>query len=144
MLVFPEDLKSLQKAFGNFLRLENTAGGGGGGGVVLFILWCQLPHSEGMKGLSLSFLLVFSSPRSAVMVGGRMRSQAGCGACGTGRTSVTFSQGERAEGFPELREQMTLPSAAGCAWPPPTPSRALCTLAGHRAVRFQKKQASEG
>lgn len=72
MLVFPEGLENLQKAFGNFSRIENMAGGAGGGGVVIFSPWCQLPHSKGMKGLRLSFLLVFSSPRSVVMVGGRM------------------------------------------------------------------------
>lgn len=71
MLVFPEGLENLQKAFGKFSRIENTAGGPEGG-VVIFSPWCQLPHSKGMKGLRLSFLLVFSSPRSVVMVGGRM------------------------------------------------------------------------
>ena len=55
MLALPEGLENLQKAFGNFLRIENTAGVGGG--VVVFSLWCQLPHSKGMKGLRLSFLL---------------------------------------------------------------------------------------
>ena len=74
MLALPEGLENLQKAFGNFLRIENTAGVGGG--VVVFSLWCQLPHSKGMKGLRLSFLLVFSLG-SVVMVGGRMRSQTG-------------------------------------------------------------------
>lgn len=33
MLVFPEGLENLQKAFGNFSRIENMAGGAGGG-------WC--------------------------------------------------------------------------------------------------------
>lgn len=75
MLVLPEGLENLQKAFGNFSRIENTAGVGGG--VVVFSPWCQLPHSKGMKGLRLSFLLVFSSLRAVVMVGGRMWSQTG-------------------------------------------------------------------
>ena len=30
MLVFPEGLENLQKAFGNFSRIENTVGGAGG------------------------------------------------------------------------------------------------------------------
>ena len=30
MLVLPEGLENLQKAFGNFSRIENTAGVGGG------------------------------------------------------------------------------------------------------------------
>ena len=95
-----------------------------------------------MKELGFSFLLVFSS-LFVVMVGGRMEDRKGFMACRTGKTIVTFSQGERAEESPELDEQMTLPSASGCVWPPPIPSRALFRLAGHRAVRSEE-QSPEG
>lgn len=84
------------------------------------------------------FLLVFSS-LFVVMVGGRMEDRKGFLACGTGKTIVTFSQGQRAEGPPELDEQMTLPSASACMWPPPMPSRALFRLAGHRAVSSEEQ-----
>ena len=77
------------------------------------------------------------------MAGGRMRSQAGCGACGTGRTTVKLSQGERAEGFPELREQTTLPSAAGRAWPPPHPAEPPADFRS-QSHALSEEQAPEG
>ena len=69
---FSRGSRESSEGFWKFFKNRKHGGGGRGGGVVIFSPWCQLPHSKGMKGLRLSFLFVFSSPRSVVMVGGRM------------------------------------------------------------------------
>lgn len=110
-----EGLEHSREASGNFSNIENT------GVWVLLNPRCWHPHSKGMKDPSFSPRPLFSSP-FVVMVGGRVEDCTGCEVCRAGRTMVAFSQGERAEGCPELDEQMTRHLLqAACAPLTPTP-----------------------
>lgn len=96
-----------------FSKMKNM--GWVGKAVVLLYPWCWLVHSKGRKEMSFSSLLMTSS-LFMELSGGRMEDWTGCMPCRTRKMIVVLSQGERAEGSPELGEQMAESLLLHCFW----------------------------
>lgn len=138
---FSRGSQESSEGFGKFLRLENTAGGEGRGRCCAFnsvVSASTFRRDEGPESV-FSPCILLSEAR-----GDGWWEDAEPGRLWSLRDwENQLSQGERAEGFPELREQTTLPSAAGRAWPPPHPAEPPADFRSQSRA-LSEEQAPEG